>query len=83
MRSIDPCPKCGGAKHHKGHSPTGVSRNPNRRIGGEQLPFVMRCGGRNFIYYGFLHKYKSIVSCIITLFPLLIIASYIFFQDSF
>jgi len=24
--------KCGGAKRHKGHSPTGVLRNPNHPI---------------------------------------------------
>ena len=28
MRSIDPCPKCGGEKQHKGRSPTAVLRNP-------------------------------------------------------
>jgi hypothetical protein len=27
LRSNDPCPNCGGAKHHKGHSPTGVLRS--------------------------------------------------------
>jgi len=26
---------CGGAKHHKGRSPTGVLRNPSRPMGGE------------------------------------------------
>jgi hypothetical protein len=31
MRSIDPCPKCGGEKPHKGRSPTAVFRSPSRR----------------------------------------------------
>jgi len=33
--------KCGGRKLHKGRSPTAIFWNPNRRTGGEQLPFVM------------------------------------------
>ena len=37
--------KCGGAKYRRGRSPNDILRNPNRRIGGEQLPFVMRSIG--------------------------------------
>jgi hypothetical protein len=33
MRSIDPRPKCGGEKPHKGRSPTGVFRSPSRYCG--------------------------------------------------
>jgi len=33
--------KCGGEKPHKGRSPTVVFWSPNRRTGGEQLPFVI------------------------------------------
>jgi len=34
MQSIDPCPNCGGAKMHKGRSPTAFLRNPTDRKGG-------------------------------------------------
>jgi len=33
MRSIDPRPKCGGEKPHKGRSPTAVFRSPSRYCG--------------------------------------------------
>jgi len=42
MRSIDPCPKCGGDKTpQRAESPTGVLRSPKRRTGAEHIPFVM------------------------------------------
>jgi len=42
MRSIDPCPKCGGAKHHKGRKPDWCFAEPEPpEQGGEQLPFVI------------------------------------------
>jgi hypothetical protein len=31
MRSIDPRPKCGGEKPHKGRRPTAIFRSPSRR----------------------------------------------------
>ena len=42
MRSIDPCPKCGGDKTpQRAESPTGVLRSPKRRTGAEHILFVM------------------------------------------
>ena len=34
--------KCGGAKYHKGRSPTGVLRNPSRPPAAKRISFVRR-----------------------------------------
>jgi hypothetical protein len=45
MRSIDPCPKCGGTKPHKGRKPDcGFAEPEPPEQGGEQLPFVETVG---------------------------------------
>jgi hypothetical protein len=39
MRSIDPCPKCGGEKTHKGRRPTAFFRSP-RSEATKRKPYV-------------------------------------------
>jgi hypothetical protein len=61
MRSIDPCPKCGGAKPHKGLKPDcGFAEPEPPEQGGEQLPFVMRSRGVLIIIHIF---YPSFIIC--------------------
>jgi hypothetical protein len=43
MRSIDPRPKCGGEKPHKGRSPTAVFRSPSRLLAAKHIQPVKRC----------------------------------------
>jgi hypothetical protein len=61
MRSIDSCPKCGGAKHHKGRKPDWCFAEPEPpEQGGEQLPFVIRCACRALFHILFLDILKYI-----------------------
>jgi hypothetical protein len=49
--------KCGGAKTHKGRSPTGFLRTPKRRTGAEYIPFVRRWFSTIYYFNNIINKY--------------------------